>query len=98
MWGNVIIKNSDKAEKKNVAIFTNKEGKKKTIHFGQRTADDYTKTKDKKQRARYLQRHRKRENWDRPDTAGSLSRWILWGDSVSKRQNIASFKRRFKLL
>jgi len=30
-------------------------------------------------------------------TAGSLSRWILWGDSTSLETNIRSFKQRFNL-
>ncbi len=59
--------------------------------------DDYTKTKDKAQRLRYLERHRQRENWQKPDTAGALSRWILWGPSTSRQENISKFKKRFNL-
>ena len=70
-------------------------GTKKTIHFGQAGAPDYTITKDKSQRKRYLDRHRKRENWNKPESAGALSRWILWGPSTSRRENIQSFKKRF---
>lgn len=99
----VVIKKSDKSGKKLMAIFSSpsqtkgKSGKTKTIHFGSAGMDDYTKTKDKAQRQRYLDRHRRRENWKVPDTAGSLSRWILWGNSTSKRENIISFKDRFNL-
>jgi hypothetical protein len=99
----VVIKKSTKPEKKLMAIFSSpsqtkgKSARTKTIHFGSRGMDDYTKTKDKEQRQRYLTRHRRRENWKVPDTAGSLSRWILWGESTSRRDNISSFKRRFNL-
>ena len=82
---------SPNPEKKYRAIFS--DGKK--IDFGQRNADDYTKTKDKEQRTRYLTRHRGNESWNNPKTAGALSRWILWGDSTSLQQNLADFKRRF---
>lgn len=30
-------------------------------------------------------------------TAGSLSRWILWGDSINLETNIRSFKKKFNL-
>lgn len=99
----VVIKKSTKGDKKLMAIFSSPSQTKgtsartKTIHFGSRGMDDYTKTKNKEQRARYLTRHRRRENWKVPDTAGSLSRWILWGESTSRKQNITSFKRRFNL-
>tara|TARA_R110000822_G_scaffold5884_8_gene24897 strand:+ start:1617 stop:1922 length:306 start_codon:yes stop_codon:yes gene_type:complete len=94
----VSIKSSDKAGKKLMAVFTRHNGSKKTIHFGQASADDYTITKDKEQRKRYLDRHRKNENWNKAESAGALSRWILWGPSTSRRENIKRYKKRFKLL
>jgi hypothetical protein len=92
----VTITKSDLKGKKMKAVFLSKDRKtKKTIHFGQANASDYTKSGDKDQRQRYLDRHRKNENWNNPQTAGALSRWILWGDSTSLNKNIASFKKRF---
>lgn len=91
------ITQSDKPEKKLKAVFENESGRTKTIHFGSRGMDDFTITKDKDQRDRYLSRHKSNENWSKPDTAGSLSRYILWGDSTSRAQNIASFKKKFNL-
>ena len=93
----VVIKASTKPEKKLMAVFTRDNARTKTIHFGQKSADDYTKTKDKAQRKRYLDRHRKNENWNNPESAGALSRWILWGPSTSRRENIVSYKKRFNL-
>ncbi len=91
----VFIQKSDKSGKKLKATFLRTNGSKKTIHFGSAGMDDYTKTKDKSQRKRYLDRHRKNENWRNPESAGALSRWILWGPSTSRRENIQSFKKRF---
>ena len=94
----VVIKKSSKPEKKLQAVFSYPETTRtKTIHFGSAGMADYTKTKDKAQRSRYLERHRGRENWNKPDTAGALSRWILWGPSTNRSENISKFKSRFNL-
>jgi len=93
----VVIKKSDKPKKKMMATFYDGEKKKRTIHFGQSGADDYTKTKDKAQRRRYIERHRRNENWNDPMTAGTLAKYILWGSSTSIRTNINNYKKRFNL-
>lgn len=94
----VSIKKDTDGTHKMVAVFKNKEtNRSKMVHFGQLGADDYTKTKDKEQRARYLQRHQAKENWNDFTTAGSLSRHILWGESTSIKTNIANFKKKFNL-
>lgn len=90
----VVIKKSDKPGKKMMAIFTRPNGRKKITYFGSAGMDDFTITKDKAQRKRYLDRHRARENWNNPESAGSLSRWILWS-GPSRSQNIKDFKKRF---
>jgi len=92
----VTITKSDLKGKKLKAVFLSKDRKtKKTIHFGSAGMSDYTIHKDKERRQRYLDRHRKNENWNDPQTAGALSRWILWGDSTSLNTNIATFKKKF---
>ena len=97
-YDKVIIKKSDKAGKKLMATFYPKDSssRTKTIHFGQKGADDYTKTKNKEQKQRYISRHNRRENWRVPDTAGSLARWILW-DKTTREASINSYKKRFNL-
>ena len=98
-YDKVVIKKSTNPKKKLMAVFYKGDVKRtKTIHFGSRGMDDYTKTQDKEQRSRYIARHRRRENWNVPDTAGSLSKHILWGSSTSKKVNINNFKKKFKLL
>jgi hypothetical protein len=90
------IKPSTKPDKKLMAIFTNKEGVKKIVYFGQKGADDYTITKDKEQRKRYRDRHKKDLETKDPTKAGYLSYYILWGDSTSMKENIEKYKKRFK--
>ena len=92
----VKISKSTKEGKKLMAVFQLDNGRSRTTHFGAAGMDDYTKTKDKEQKKRYLDRHRKRENWDDPMTAGALSRWILW-DKETKAASISSYKKRFNL-
>ena len=92
----VKIKKSNKEGKKLMAIFTMDNGRTRTTHFGASGMDDYTKTRDKEQKQRYLERHRRNENWNNPLSAGALSRWILW-NKESKVASINDFKRRFNL-
>tara|TARA_Y100000004_G_C8723637_1_gene331168 strand:- start:187 stop:477 length:291 start_codon:yes stop_codon:yes gene_type:complete len=92
----VQIRKSTDPKKKLMAIFTENGKKIKTTHFGAAGMDDFTKTRDEAQKKRYLDRHRKRENWSAPKTAGALSRWILW-NKPTRAASIADFKRRFNL-
>jgi len=94
----VSIKKDTNGKNKMAATFKNKEtGRSKTTHFGALGYDDYTKTKNKEQRDKYLQRHKARENWNDPTSPGSLSANILWGSSTSIKTNIANFKKKFNL-
>ena len=89
------IKSSTNPKKKLMAVFTYENGKTKTTHFGAKGMDDYTLTKDKEQRKRYRDRHKKDLTTKDPTKAGYLSYYILWGDSTSRKENIAKYKKRF---
>jgi len=93
----MVIKPSSKPNKKLMAIFTKDNGRTKTTHFGAKGMDDYTITKDKEQRSRYRQRHKKDLQTKDYTRAGYLSYYILWGDSTSRAENIKAYKRRFNL-
>ena len=71
---NIIIKPSTKPDKKYTAVIDDK----KSIHFGQKNASDYTKHKDDERKQRYINRHKKNENWSDPNTSGFYSKNILW--------------------
>lgn len=68
----------------------------KRVPFGQFGASDYTLHKNRLRKELYLARHRSRENWADPQTAGALSRWILW-NRPSLQESVKDFKRRFSL-
>jgi len=88
------IRRSRKAEKKYDAIFETN-GRQKVISFGAAGMSDYTKHKNATRKARYIKRHGGMgENWKKPDTAGALSRWVLW-NKKSFRASVADYKRRF---
>lgn len=90
------IRRSHRPEKKFDAVFESN-GREKVVPFGQRGYSDFTKHKNVTRRARYLNRHSGMgEHWDKPDTPGALSRWILW-NKPTLRGSIRDFKRRFKV-
>jgi hypothetical protein len=90
------IRKSHKKEKKWDAVFE-KNGKEKVVPFGQKGYSDYTKHNDKTRKARYLKRHSGMgEHWQRPDTPGALSKWILW-NKPTFRASLNDFKKRFDL-
>lgn len=91
------IRKSHKKEKKWDAVFLTEDGKTKTVPFGQRGYSDFTKHKDTRRRARYLNRHRGMgEDWNDPTTPGALSKWVLW-NKPTLRGSIKDFKKRFDL-
>jgi len=89
------IVKSHLSNKKYNAVFTYENGKTKTIPFGAAGYSDYTIHHDKERRKRYIARHKMTEHFNDPMTAGSLSRWILWGNSTSIRENINAFKKKY---
>jgi hypothetical protein len=86
-----IVKSPNK-KKKYRAYFSNG----KHTDFGATGYSDFTKHKDPERKKRYMDRHRKRENWKSPTTAGALSLYILW-NKPSFRGSVSDYKRRFKL-
>lgn len=87
---------SDNKGKKYEAVFINrKTGRKKTIPFGSKGMSDFTKHRDPERKKRYIDRHRKRENWKDLMSAGALSRWILWNKPTLKASK-EDYKRRLK--
>jgi hypothetical protein len=89
------ITKSDKPGKKMVATFRNGNLLKHT-YFGAAGMDDYTKKHNDEQKARYLQRHKRNENWSDPQSAGALSRYILW-NKPTVSASIADYKSKFNL-
>lgn len=96
-YNKVTIRPSRKSGKKYDAVFSSSsdpKGRTKTVSFGSKGMSDFTKHKDLERKKRYMARHKARENWNDPTSAGALSRWILW-NKPSFQASVASYKRKF---
>jgi hypothetical protein len=93
----VEIKKSTNPKKKFVAIFYDKNKKKiKTTHFGAVGYDDYTITKDVKQKELYRKRHAKDLKTNDFKRAGYLAYHVLWSKPTLK-SSIAHYMKIFNL-
>jgi hypothetical protein len=100
------VKKSPRKDKRMVATFCLCSDKKgscggtnfKKVHFGQPGATTYIDGASDEKRNAYLARHSKSpgEDWEKPDTAGALSRWLLW-EARSLKEAEKRFKKKFKL-
>ena len=89
----VIVTKSKKKDKKFDAIIDGK----KTISFGAKGYSDFTQHKDPERKQRYLNRHKKNENWNDPKTAGFYATNILWNKQSIKSSVADTNKHHTKL-
>ena len=68
----------------------------KRVAFGALGYEDFTEHGNSLRKKLYLNRHRKRENWNDPMTPGALSRWILW-NKPSLEASIDDYIKRFNM-
>lgn len=88
---------SDKPDKKYYAEFEGDSGRTSRTYFGAAGMTDYTKDSRMTREARkqrYITRHKAREDWNDPTSAGALSRWILWNKPTISA-SLSDYKRRF---
>ena len=71
----------------------------KTVSFGQKGASDFTKHKNTDRKERYIDRHKKNEDWTKSGvkTAGFYSKHVLWNKPTIK-ESIDDINKRFKNL
>ena len=91
----VQIIQSTRKDKKMMAIFYD-DVKVKTTHFGAKGYSDYTMHQDEKRKEKYINRHKPNENWNDYQSAGCLSRYILW-NKITLEQSINDYVKRFNL-
>ena len=89
----VIITRSKKKDKKFDAIIDGK----KTVSFGAKGMSDMTIHKDEERKKRYINRHKKNENWTDPKTAGFYAKHILW-NKTTLQASVADTNKRFPKL
>ena len=86
----VVISKSSKADKRMKADFG-----KKTVHFGARGGSTFIDHKDLKTKANWEARHKVRERWNDYDSAGALSKHLLW-NKPTLRASVADLNKRQK--
>ena len=89
----ISLKKSNKPNKKLVITFSEPN---RTIHFGRKYSSTYLDHHDKVKRSNYLKRHKVNEDWNQVN-AGSLSKWLLWGDSSDLYKNLINYLDKFKI-
>ena len=89
----VVITKSKKPDKKYDARVDGT----KTVSFGQKGASDFTKHNDKDRKERYIDRHKKNEDWNKSGvkTAGFYSKHVLWNKPTLK-ESIDDINKKFK--
>lgn len=89
----IVLRKSNKPEKKWMVDVD-----EKRVYFGASKYQDYTMHNDKNRRNRYLQRHRKREDWGKTGikTSGFWSRWLLWNKKTID-ESIKDLEKKFNL-
>jgi hypothetical protein len=86
------IVESDKKGKRFKAIFKNG----KILYFGSATGKAFIDHGDELKKKNYIKRHQVNEDWFKINP-GSLSRFILWGDSKDIKTNIKTFIKKFNI-
>jgi len=86
----MLIKPSTRKGKRFMAIFKNG-----TItHFGS-SGSSFIDHGDEVKRKNYIARHKVNEDFENPYSAGSLSRYLLWGDSKNLDVNHQTYMKKF---
>lgn len=87
----IYLSKSHNPKKKYMVIVDNK-----VIHFGDSRYEDYTMHKDDKRKERYINRHKKNEDWsiNGIDKPAFWSKNLLWNQS-SIEKSIEDIKNRF---
>ena len=86
----VTITPSEKPNKRLKAEYANR-----TVNFGARGGSTYVDHKDAKTKANWEARHKVREDWTDFDSAGALSKHVLW-NKPTLRASIADLNKRQK--
>ena len=87
----IVISKSERKDKKLKAVIDGK----KTVHFGASGYSDYTLHKDDDRKDKYIQRHKKNENWNDIKTAGFYAKRSLW-NKPTIQESIKDINKKYK--
>ena len=86
----VVISASGRADKRLKAEFAGK-----TVHFGAKGGSTFIDHKSPKMKTNWEKRHKVRENWKDYDTAGALSKHVLW-NKTNLRESVRDLNQQQK--
>ncbi len=86
----------EKSNKPNIKLVIKFSEPNLTIHFGSKNSSTFLDHHDKLKRSNYLKRHKVNEDWNQVN-AGSLSAYILWGDSSDMYVNLINYLDKFNI-
>ena len=78
----VVIQKSSSKGKKYDAVITDKEGKTKTVSFGNKGYSDFTMHKDEERKERYIARHGATQSWKDINKPQTWARYLLWEEKT----------------
>ncbi len=84
---------SNRKGKKYMMVF---EDPKKTLHFGSNVSKTFVEGASEEKKNNYILRHKVRETWNEINP-GSLSRFVLWGNSRNIETNLKNYIKKFKI-
>ena len=87
---------SNDAVHKYFSMYLDDDMKPHKIYFGAKGYEDYTTSKDKKRKQLYIDRHKKREDWADPMTAGFWAKHVLWNKETIN-QSIEDIEKKHKI-
>ena len=67
----------------------------KTVQFGASGYEDFTTHGDLQRKQNYITRHKSREDWSDPMSAGALSYYLLW-NKTTLSASYKDFRNRFR--
>ena len=73
MRAKVDITRSTRPDKRMKANFPNQ-----TVHFGQKKGSTFLEHQDSQTKSNWMKRHAVREDWNKYNSAGALSKHLLW--------------------
>jgi hypothetical protein len=90
-----LLKATNGKNKYTMIFYDHLRKKVKTIHFGAKGYEDYTSHQDLQRKMSYIARHEAREDWSNPQTAGTLSKFLLW-NRTTLSASYKDFRNKFK--
>ena len=89
-----LLKGTAVGKKYKMVFYDHARTKIKTIQFGAEGYEDFITHGNLQRKMNYISRHQSQENWNDPQTAGTLSKYLLW-NKTSLSASYKDFRSKF---